>query len=417
MDPPFTESIPLLITLVGWIGLAAFLGAAEASLLRVPQVRAEVMAESGDRAAILVNRLASDLTHTMNAILLLVLLLQVGAATIAGIVAERHFGNTGVTIGSILLTLVMFVYAEAIPKTLAVRRPMHVARLVAFPVSLLIKPVQPVVWLLVRFADLQAPGRGVETGFTVTEAEIIRLAATAEADGAIDPSDRELIERAFVVGDIRTSEILIPRVDVVAVAADTSAAEALEVALTAGHRRLPTYDGEIDQIHGLVRIRDLAMAAAETPSRPVSELQGEILVVPESRRVIDVLRDLQHNRTSMAVVIDEFGGTAGIVTIEDIVAELVGAISEDDTVPVPEIHQVEEGRWTVLGSADLRDVSEILGVKLPEGDWTTIAGLVIGHAARIPAEGDSFEIGNHRFVVTSATRRRIRRLEITGPEG
>ena len=180
MNPPLTESIPLLIVLIGLIAMAAFLGASEAALLRVPRVRAEVLAEGGDRSAARVAKLSGDLTHTMNAVLLLVLLLQVGAATLAGIVAERHFGNTGVTIGSIVLTLVMFVYAEAIPKTLAVRHPMQVARVVALPVSVLIKPVLPVVWLLVRFADLQAPGKGVETGVTVTEAEIIALAAAAE---------------------------------------------------------------------------------------------------------------------------------------------------------------------------------------------------------------------------------------------
>ncbi len=418
MDPSVTASLPLLITLFAMIALAAFLGAAEAALLRVSLVRVEVKAESGDRAAVRVSRLCSDLTHTMNAILLLVLLLQVGAAAIAGIVAERHFGNTGLTIGSIVLTLVMFVYSEAIPKTLAVRRPMQVALRVALPVSLLIKPVQPVVWLLVRFADLQAPGRGVETGVTVTEAEIIRLAAEAEAGGAIDSSDLELIERAFTVGDIMTSEILVPRVDVVAVAVDTSAAEALKVAVATGHRRLPTYEGDIDGINGIVRIRDLARAAVEAPDRPVSELQrGALVVVPESRRVIDVLRDLQRNRTSMAVVIDEFGGTAGIATAEDIVAELVGEIGNDFTSPVLEISRVEEGRLVVLGSADLRALSEALGASLPEGDWMTAAGLVIGQAGRIPAEGDFVEIGDHRFEVTSATRRRVLRIEITARKG
>ncbi len=119
----------------------------------------------------------------------------------------------------------------------------------------------------------------------------------------------------------------------------------------------------------------------------------------------------------MAVVIDEFGGTAGIVTVEDIVAELVGEIGEEDTTPVPEIQRIGSGRWAVLGSADLRDLSEELDVTLPEGDWTTAAGLVIAQAGRIPAEGDVVEIGAHRFEVTSATRRRVRRLEITGPEG
>jgi CBS domain containing-hemolysin-like protein len=282
---------------------------------------------------------------------------------------------------------------------------------------LLIKPVLPVVWLLVRFADLQAPGRGVETGVTVTEAEIIRLAAAAEAEGAIEPSDRELIERAFLVGDTKTAEILIPRVDVVGVPAETPAAAALEVAVAAGHRRLPVYEGDLDRVIGVVRIRDLARAAAETPAQPVAGLRGDLPVVPESRRIIDVLQDLQGGRKSMAVVIDEFGGTAGIVTVEDIVAELVGEIGEDDSSPVPEIRPEGESRWVVLGSADLRDLADALGTALPDGDWTTAAGLVIGQAGRIPAEGDVVDIGGFRFEVTSATRRRIRSLAVTDTRG
>jgi CBS domain containing-hemolysin-like protein len=415
MTPSLAASVPLLIVLVVLIALAAFLGAAEAALLRVPRVRAEVMADAGDRAARRVSRLVDDLTHTMNAVLLLVLLLQVSAATIAGIVAERHFGNTGVTIGSVVLTLVMFVYAEAIPKTLAVRRPMQVARWVALPVSWLVKPVQPIVWLLVRFADLQAPGRGVETGLTVTEAEIIALAAAAEAEGAIEHSDRDLIERAFVVGDTKINEILIPRGDVVAVDAATPVREALEMAVAAGHQRLPVYEGDLDRVTGVVRIRDLAGAAAETQELSVGALATDLPVVLEWRRAIGVLRDLQRKRKSMAVVLDEFGGTAGIVTVEDIVAELVGEIGEDDTTPVPEIQILGEGHWAVLGSADVRDLSAALGASLPHGDWTTAAGMVIGQAGRIPAQGDVIVIGGYRYTIASATRRRVRRLEITGP--
>ena len=415
MNPSAAASIPLLIVLVGLIALAAFLGAAEAALLRVPRVRAKVMADGGDRAARRVSRLVDDLTHTMNAVLLLVLLLQVGAATIAGIVTERHFGNTGVTIGSVILTLVMFEYAEAIPKTLALRRPMQVARWVALPVTWLVKPVQPIVWLLVRFADLQAPGRGVETGLTVTEAEIIALAAAAEAEGAIERSDRDLIERAFVVGDTKINEILIPRVDVVAVDAATPAAEALEIAVAARHRRMPVYEGDLDRVIGVVRIRDLAGATAETQELPVGGLATELPAVLEWRRAIDVLRDLQRKRKSMALVLDEFGGTAGIVTVENIVAELVGEIGEDDTTPVPEIQTLGEGHWAVLGSADLRDLSAALGASLPEGDWTTAAGLVIGQAGRIPAQGDVIVIDPYRYTITSATRRRVRRLEVAGP--
>ncbi len=413
MTPPITDSIPLLVTLGGLVAVAAFLGASEASLLRVPQVRAEVMAEQGDRAAGRVSRLTADLTHTMNAVLLLVLLVQVSAATIAGVVAERHFGSTGVTIASVILTIVMFVYTEAIPKTFAVRHPMQVARVVSAPIAVLALLVRPVVRLLVGLADLQAPGKGVKTGVSVSEAELIRLAAKAEAEGSIESTDRQFIERAFAVGDMRITEILVPRVDVVAVRADATAQQALDVAVSAGHRRIPIYEGDLDNVTGMVRVRDLAPVVATTPELQVSELAIDVLAVPETRRLVDVLRDMQQARMWLAVVVDEFGGTAGIATIEDVVAVLVGDIADEHATPIPEIRPDGPGRWVVDGAADLRDLSEALGTDLPQGDWTTAAGLVIGLAGRIPATGDAVEIPGFRFEVTAATRRRVKRIEVT----
>jgi CBS domain containing-hemolysin-like protein len=273
--------------------------------------------------------------------------------------------------------------------------------------------VRPAVRILVAFADLQAPGRGVETGVSVTEAELLRLAAEAEAAGSIEPTDRELIERAFTVGDLRVAEILIPRTDVVAVAEDTPVREALQVALAAGHRRIPIYSGNIDHVVGLTRLRDLARLVAEKGDLQVSVLRRDILVVPETRRLIDVLRDMQRERNSLAVVVDEFGGTAGIATSEDIIEELVGDIADDGKIPIPEIRAVGPGRWSVDGAADLRDLRTALRTDLPQRDWSTAAGLVIGLAGRIPAVGESVSIPGYRFEVTSATRRRVRRIEVS----
>jgi len=417
MRPPITESLPLLVTLAVLVVVAAFLAAAEASLLRVSRVRAEVLAEQGDRAAGRVHRLTGDLTHTMNGVLLVVLLVQVGAATLAGVIAERHFGNTGVTIASVSLTLVMFVYAEAIPKTMAVRHPLATAKLVSIPVRIITAAVRPLVRLLVAFADLQAPGKGVETGVSVTEAELIRLAAEAEAAGAIEPTDRELIERAFVVGDVRIAEILVPRIDVVAVPEEMPVHRALDIAVAAGHRRIPVYRDDLDDVTGLVRIRDMARVVADEGHLPVSRLRRDVLVVPETNRLIDVLRDMQRHRTSMAVIVDEFGGTAGIATIEDVVEELVGEITDDDTAPVPEIRKVGGDHWIVEGGADLRDLGEALGANLPPGDWSTAAGLVIGLMGRIPDVGDSVTAAGFRFEVRAASRRRVRRIDVRRRDG
>ncbi len=403
--------IPLLSALVVLFLLAVFLAAAEASLLRVPRVRVEVLADQGDQRAARLLRLVSDLPRVMNTVLLAVLLVQIGAATLSGVFAERHFGGIGITITSILLTIVLFVYAEAIPKTYAVRNPMAVARMVARPVELLTWLLRPVVSVLVGFADLQAPGKGIAGQIGVSEEELRRLALEAAAVGEIEPSDAELMEAAFELGDTTVAEILVPRPDIVAVASTSTITDALDTALASGHRRVPVYEDNLDEITGVVRLRDLAAAVARDQPGTVGDLARPPLLVPETKRVIELLREMQANGRHFAVAVDEHGGTAGIVTIEDVVAELVGEVADEGELRMAEIRSVAD-RLIVEATADVDDLAERLGTKLPSGDFHTVGGLVIDAAGRIPVVGDEFEIAGHVFRVTSATERRLETLEV-----
>jgi CBS domain containing-hemolysin-like protein len=413
MRPPFSESLPLLGVLAGLVVLAAFLAAAETALVRIPRVRLEVAAEKGDRPAARVLRLVHDLPRVLNAVLLTVLLVQVGAATIAGVVAERHFGNTGVTIASVLLTVVMFVYTEAIPKTVAVRHPLAIARLVAIPVAALAFATRPLVAVLLFVADLQAPGKGIASSSTVTEAELRRLAADAAAAGEIAPADLDLIERSFSIGDTPVGAITVPRPAVVALPLGTPLAEALDRALRSGHRRLPVYQGDLDGICGVVRLRDLAAAVSAGWPSTLAELQQPIITVAETRKVRDVLRDMQASGHHLAAVIDEHGGTTGIVTVEDAVEELVGDIGEAGRPRPRPVRPLAPGRWTVDASADVPELEQALGASFPGGRWRTVAGLVIGAAGHLPRVGETVTVAGFTFRVTAATRRRVVRVEVT----
>jgi putative hemolysin len=413
MKPPLSESIPLLCTLGGLVVLAAFLAAAETALVRTPRVRLEVAAETGDRAAARLLHLVHDLPRVLNAVLLTLLLAQVGAATIAGVVAERHFGNTGVTLSSVLLTVVMFVYSEAIPKTVAVRHPLAVARVVAIPVAVLVFITRPVVAVLLFVADLQAPGKGIASRTTVTEAELRRLAAQAAEAGEIAPADLDLIERSFSIGDTPVGAITVPRPHVVALPLDTPLPEAFDRALRSGHRRLPVYRGDLDEVCGVVRLRDLAAAVSAGWPSTLAELQQPVLTVVETRKVRDVLRDMQASGHHLAAVIDEHGGITGIVTVEDAVEELVGDIGDAGRPRSRPVRPLGPGRWAVDASADVPLLEEALGATLPEGRWRTVAGLVIGAAGHLPRVGETVAVAGYTFRVTAATRRRVVRVEVT----
>ena len=403
--------LALLLLLIGLLIAAFVLGASEAALLRVQRVRVEVAAAEGDRRSSQLLHLLDDLPQVLNTVLLVVLLVQIGAATVVGMLSGRHVGNLGVTIASVALTVVLFVYAEAIPKTYAVRHPYRVARATQPILSALTWVLRPVVSVLVWFADLQAPGSGIAATTTITEEELRRLASHAAVEGSIEESDRELMERAFEMGDRTVEEILTPRTEMVAVDAETTVAEALDVAVHSGHRRLPVYQGDLDHIRGVVRLRDLAAAITNAPDAAVTTVATRELVVPETKRVIELLSEMQSAGVYLALAIDEHGGTAGIVTVEDVVAELVGRVSDEGEVLNPLIRPMGRGRWHVDAATDVDDLEAETGVALPEGDWLTVGGLVIGVAGRIPDVGEVFTFEGLTLTVRNAAPQRVESVE------
>jgi putative hemolysin len=403
----------LLASLLILIVVAAVMGAAEAALLRVQRVRLEVAADTGDSRASTMVTLLDDLPRVLNTVLLVVLLVQILAATIAGTLASRHFGSLAVTVASFVLTFVLFVYSEAIPKTYAVRHPESVARGTAPLLRSLSWMLKPLVSSLVWFADLQAPGTGIASPAAPTEDELLRLASDAVAMGTIEPSDHVLIDRAFELGDLRVDDLYVPRLDVVAVPTSLDVRGALDLALETGHRRIPVFQGTMDDIVGVLRLSDLASAAIHHPDQELVALSHAPLVVPESKKVVHLLADMQQQDTHFAVVVDEYGGTAGIVTIEDMVERLVGSLSSSEGHTPSDIEQQDATTWIASGTTDTDDAERSIGRPLPRGDWNTVAGLVIAAAGHFPAPGDSLEVDGLRFTVVDATDRRVLSVQIS----
>ena len=407
----------LVLLLVGLFAGAVFFAAAETSLVRVRPTAVQVEARGGDPRARRVLRLLADLPVVMNTVLLGALLAQIGAATVTGMIASDAFGNLGVTIASVLLTVALFVYAESIPKTFAVRHPLAVAKAVSWALAALTWILRPAVRLLVAFADVQSPGRGIVTRHGVTEDELRALAAESVQAGEITERDFELMERAFEFGDETVERVFVPRIDVFAVPATATARAALEEAVAGGYRRVPVYEDTIEDITGVVLLRDLARAVTEGRAANAGDLARPVLVVPETTRINDVLQRMQDAGTHFAVVIDEHGGMAGIATIEDLVEALLGEFVADEGEPRrTRIRPVGEGRWMVDGRTSVRALGDRIGATFPEGDWRTVAGLVLAEAGHIPATGDVFDITGYRFEIKAATARGVRTVEIAQPQ-
>ena len=292
------------------------------------------------------------------------LLVQIGAATLMGVATQRWLGNAGATIGSVVLALVLFVYAEAMPKTFAVRNTTASASAVAGPIAALKALLRPLVQVLVLIADLQAPGPGLAARSVVSEAELRRLAGESAGVGEIDEADLVLLERAFEFGDRTVADILVPRPDVVSVPPSLSAEDVLARAVETGFRRLVVDPDGLDDVVGVVWILDAVAAVTSGERATAAELVREPLWVPEALSVRVLLGEMQAAGERFAIVLDEYGGTAGIVTIEDVVGELVGQIAEPGIVREPFAEPGPGGGWTVDGAMTLSEASDLLGVEL-----------------------------------------------------
>jgi CBS domain containing-hemolysin-like protein len=327
--------VGLLAALVGCFVGASILAAAEVSIIRVR--RSEVLAEveSGAPRSGRLLQLIDDLPRVLNTILLVVLLLQLSAAAIGGILADRWFGGLGVTLATIILTAVLFIYAEAIPKTRAMQAPYRTALRLAPVLAALVRLLWPVVASLVWLADIQTSG---DANFgAATEQEIRAMARESAEAGAIEPDDAELVNRSFEFNDRSVAEVMVERDRIAAVGHDESVADVLARAIALGHRRLPVHRNGLDDITGVVRLRDVAATAVESPDAEVASIMSGVLRCRPGEPISDLLARMQRHGLWIAIITDESGSTLGLATVEDLVAELVGEIEDVQVARRPDM--------------------------------------------------------------------------------
>lgn len=310
---------------------AAVLGAAEVSIVRLRRSMVLTEARSGPGRAAHLLQMLDDLPVVLNAVLLLALGLQVSAATIAGVLADRWFGGIGVTATTIVLSAALFVYAEAVPKTRAMRAPRATALRLTPLLRVVVTVLRPAVAVLVWVAGLQAPGQVSAVG-ALSEEEIRILARESAEAGAIGERDADLVARSFEFNDRRVDEIMVGRDDIASVGSKVTAGDALALAVAVGHRRLPVHGDDLNDIVGVVRQRDLAAALTAGLDSVVSSLAHSVLRCQPDDPISALLTRMQRSGRWMAVVTDLDGQTVGLITIEDVVAELVGEI-EDERAP------------------------------------------------------------------------------------
>lgn len=349
-------------------------------------------------------------------VLLLVLVCHLAVATIVAVFAYGRWGVGGALVALLVETALIFVLAEALPKTYALQHTERAALRVAPLVSALAL-FPPVRWLtrgLVGLSNTILPGKGRPTGPSVSEEELLALAGAAAEAEVIEPDEQALIRSIIEFGDTVAREVMVPRTDMVTVEAGFRVDTAMEVAILNGFSRLPATGGGIDDVVGVVYAKDLMGAEREEggEARLVSELARPAHFVPETKKVPDLLREMQAERFHLAVVIDEYGGTAGLVTLEDLIEELVGEIRDEYDVEEPEVEPLPGGAVRVNARMAVDDLGELLGVDLPEGEWDSVGGLVFTLLGRVPDEGEEVEVGELVLRAERIQARRIGRVRV-----
>jgi len=411
----------LLAAVFVLIAGSAVLSLAETGLTRTSRARAKSLEDAGQRGARSLRRLVEDPEAFLAPILLLVLFCQLVAATLVGVVAAQIFGPIGVAVATAFEVIVIFVFSEAVPKQWAVRHSDRAALLAAPLVTTLVRfpPTRVVSGALIGLARLITPGsRGTKVEADVTESELLAFADVAALDEAIESDERVLIHSIIEFGDTVVREVMVPRPDVVAVEDSVETGVVLERAIEAGFSRIPVFNESLDDVVGVAFTKDLIRAVRSGKEKaPVREVSRPANYVPETKRVAPLMREMQAGQFHLAVVIDEYGGTAGVVTLEDLIEELVGEIVDEFDVDEPLIVPLGGGQFRVSSKLAVDEVNELLGAELPSGDWDSIGGLVLAVIGHVPAEGESVEVNGHLLVAERMQGRRIGSVRIQRLEG
>ncbi len=411
-----SNQILMLVAVMALISTAAFLAMAETSLTRTNRVKALTLVEERRRGAHALLHLVEQPERFLNPILLLVLLCHLVAATLVGILSEDLFGALGVAVAVAFEVVVIFVLAEALPKTYAVQHADRASLIVAPVVSLIVRipGVRLLTRALIGLSNVLIPGRGLEKGPFVSEEELLAMADVAVEEDVIEREERQLIHSIIEFGDTVVREVMVPRPDMVAVEARASVSDAMELVMSAGYSRIPVFEQGIDDIAGILYAKDLMRATREgRAEEPVRDLIRPARFVPETKRVAELMPEMQKSKTHMSIVVDEHGGTAGIVTLEDLLEELVGEIVDEYDVEEAPVEPLPDGGVRVSARMPIDELNELLGAQFPEGDYDTVGGLVYFLLGHVPAEGETVDYDGHRLYAEKVQGRRIGRVKVS----
>jgi len=404
----------LFVSAAVMVMCAGVLVAAETALARVSKVTVEALAKDGNKRAVRLSRMIDDRARYVNTLLFVNVALSTVAIVLvtAGMLDVGPDGATSILIAALVMVIVGYVVLGVAPETLGRQRTDSIALATARITELLTLFLGPLSRLFILIGNAVTPGKGYREGPFATQAELRELVDIAGADSVIEDDERQMIHSVFELGDTIAREVMVPRTEMVWIERHKSLRQAMSLSLRSGYSRIPVVGESIDDIVGVVYIKDVARRNfehhdAETTEQ-VESLMRPAFMVPDSRPVDELLRDMQSARTHLAVLVDEYGGTAGLVTIEDVLEEIVGDISDEYDLESPEIEELAGGEFRVSSRLHVDDFAKLIGETIDDEGVDTVGGLLAKRLGIVPIPGAQVTIGSWILTAESAAGRRNR---------
>lgn len=406
------QSSLLVILLIG----SGFFSASETALMSLSKIRIRHMQEEGVKGAKLVASLTEDPNKLLSSILIGNNVVNIAATSISTSLFLELFKGNGVAISTVVMTVLVLIFGEITPKTIAANSSEKVAIAVSKPIQLIIFILKPVVWVFNIVTGVIFKLFGVDNKNNqpyITEEELKTMVNVGHEEGVLEIEEREIINNVFEFGDMQAKEAMIQRLDIIGIDVNESYENIIKTFRNEQFSRIPVYNESMDDIIGILNIKDIIFLSDEEISNfDIKKYLREPFFTYEFKKISQLLEEMKVSKSQMAIVLDEYGATSGLVTIEDLIEVIVGDIEDEYDDEVEEIQVIKEDEYIVEGSTKISDVNELIGINLESEEFDSIGGYIIGHLKRFPEQNEVIEVDSIKVCIESLDKNRIKKIRI-----
>ncbi|MBN1075817.1 HlyC/CorC family transporter [Clostridium botulinum] len=412
MDPSYTWEI---VTLVILLMLSGFFSMSETALMSLNKIRLRHMVEEGVPGAKLVEKLTEDPNKLLGAILIGNNIVNIAASGLATMLATNMFGPTGVGIATGVMTVLVLIFGEITPKSIAKQKAESVALKVGKPIRLTVIIFKPFVYIFTAISSFFIKILGGDPKASepfITEEELKTMVGVSEEEGVLENVEKEMIFNVFDFADLQVKDVMVQRVDISALDSEATYDDVLKLIKEEQFSRIPIYNQTIDDIIGILNVKDLLMLENPRENFKMEKYIREPYYTFEFKKIVELFKEMKKERNHIAVVLDEYGGTVGIITIEDLIEEIVGDIEDEYDDANTSIEVIKDNEYIVDGSVRLHDIGDLIGIDMESDEFDSVGGLIIGELGRMPEEKEEIECDSMKFIVENIDKNRIKKVRI-----